>query len=143
MAKPFVPPTALSMIICDHVWRDPCEGKCTIIGTFSKLNADAVPFVHPIIAIYLALTGGHGDVKIRTRLVDVDEQFPPVFRTETAITFTDPCEVQEFAIELPNVPIPRAGEHRLQLFSNDEFLLERRLDICLRLKRNQPGRPFE
>lgn len=131
-------PTALAMIICDHVWRDPCEGKSTIIGTFTTLNADSFPFRHPVMAIYLALTNGHGDVPLKLRLVDAAELFPPVFELTTTMRFPSPIDLVETGFELPGPVFPRPGEHRLQLFANDEPLIERRLLLKIRLIRNQP-----
>jgi len=132
-------PTALAMIICDHVWREPCDGKVSILGTFTMLNADNFPFRHPVIAIYLALTNGHGQVPIMLRLIDVDEQFPAVFELSTVFVFPNPHMVVEQGLEVPNVPFPRPGEYRMQLLANGELLMERRLHVRSRVKRHEGG----
>jgi hypothetical protein len=135
-------PTAVAMLICDHVWKDPCDGKTTIIGTFSTLNADRFPFRHPLVAVYLALTNGHGQVPVTLRLVDVDDQFDPIFELNKAFEFKDPHVLFEEGIEISHVLFPRPGEHRLQLLAHGQLLIERRLSIRQRLTRNRPDEPF-
>ena len=139
---PGINPTALSMIICDHVWRDPCEGKSTIIGTFTTLNADNFPFRHPVLAIYFALTDGHGDVMVKLRLIDVDDEHPPIFEIMTNLRFNVPHDIVEKGVEIGRPLFPRAGEYRLQMFTNGELLIERRLSVRSRLRRSAPEQPY-
>lgn len=50
-------PVPLALLICDHVWRDPKNGKNSLLGTFSGLNCAAFPAVTDL-TIYFALTEG-------------------------------------------------------------------------------------
>lgn len=68
-----IPPYALALVVCDAIWRDPSTGKRTILGCFSAILADEFPATHPGMAVYAAITDGHGTVPIALRLVDADE----------------------------------------------------------------------
>src|SRR5438105_13651672 len=94
-------PYPLAMIICDFIWRDPFNGKATIIGTFSSIAATQFPAVHPIISVFLALTDGRGKTKIKLCLVDVDEQHEPIFQGENEVDFIDPRAIIESVMVIP------------------------------------------
>src|SRR5438093_5222055 len=95
-AEDIRPAVVLAMILCDNIHRDPATGKFFILGTYSFLGvADQFPWTHPIILVYVALTDGRGPVPLRLRLIDVDEENPPIFETEETIDFDDPIETIE------------------------------------------------
>ena len=117
------------MVLCDAIHQDPATNKCTILGTFSTINVRKFPAVHRQLAIHVALTGGHGDPNIRVVLTSVDEDAPPLFSKEGKIEFKDPRMVAELNFGIGNITFPQAGEYRLQVFGNDELLMERRLYV--------------
>lgn len=121
------PPYALAMVITDAIWRDPGTGKRTIIGCFSTLFARQFPVIHPIMAVYIALTDGRGKVNIKFQVIDVDEEEEPITKTEGEVEFPDPRAVIEMDLHMPNLTFPKPGEYRFQLFAGDEFVIERRL----------------
>src|SRR5947208_363041 len=133
MAKPRSPkkgkvpaPYALAMLVCDAIWRDPGSGKRTILGCFSTLLAKQFPAVHPIMAVYAALTDGRGKVKIVLQIVDADEEHEPIYKFEGEAEFTDPRVTVEMDLHIQNISFPAPGEYRIQLFAGVEFVLERR-----------------
>jgi hypothetical protein len=85
------------------------------------------PLIHPAMSVYVALTDGLGAIEIRLRLIDVDDANDPIFDNRNTVTFADPRVIGELEFSQMNVAFPVPGEYRLQLYANDEFLLERRL----------------
>lgn len=122
-------PMVLAMIICDAIYQDPATKKCTLLGTFSTINARQFPAVHRQLSIHAAMTNGHGKTTIRLTVVGPDESAPPLFSREGMIEFADPRMVAELNFVITNLSLPRPGEYRLQLFGNDELLMERRLYV--------------
>ncbi len=120
-------PMALAMVVCDAIYQDPSTKKCTLLGTFSTITARRFPVVHAQLAVHVALTDGHGNVRIKLALVGEDETLPPLFAGEGVIHFADPRVVAELNFQLSNVAFPRPGAYRFQLFGNDQLLMERRL----------------
>ncbi len=128
MGEPLVaPPYVLAMIICDSFWRDPGSGKFTILGTYSTIGAMAFPAQHRALCVYFAMTDGRGSVPIKVRLVDANEELPPIFEAENPMEFTDPRAVHEGVIVIGNPVFPAPGEYRLQLFGGTEPMMERRV----------------
>jgi len=113
--------------VCDGCWRDPYTGKFTLIGTFSTIGGDSFPLSHPILTVYAALTDGLGTVPVRLQLVDVDEDEQPLFIQDSAFDFKDPRVVAELVFVASGIQFQHPGEYRLQLFTNDEFMIERRI----------------
>lgn len=123
-------PVVLAMVICDAIYQDPATRKCTLLGTFSTINARQFPVQHPQLAVHVALTDGHGRTRIRLMLVGVDENQPPLFSSgEGTIDFNDPRMVAELNFTVANLTFPAPGEYRLQVYGNDELLMERRLHV--------------
>ena len=122
-------PMVLAMIICDAIHQDPATKKSTLLGTFSTINARQFPAVHRQLALHAALTNGHGQTKIKLVMVGPDETKPPLFSREGMIEFNDPRMVAELNFVLANLSFSTPGEYRLQLFGNEELLMERRLYV--------------
>ena len=124
-----IPPCAVALVVCDAIWRDPGTGKRTILGCFSTIYAGRFPTVHPMLSVYAAVCDGHGKVPVSLRLIDVDEESPPLFELKGEATFADPRDVLEFDFVAQDVPIPAPGEYRLQLRSASHTLMERRIMV--------------
>ena len=124
-----VVPYALALVVCDAVWRDPGTGKRTILGCFSAIYARQFPVKHPLISVYAAITDGHGDTPLRLRLIDADENDPPLAELKGQAKFDDPRMVFEIDFGLFNVVFPRPGEYRLQLHAGSTLLIERRIVV--------------
>ena len=122
-------PMVLAMLICDAIHQDAATRKCTLLGTFSTINVRTFPAVHRQLAIHVALTNGHGKTRIRLSLVTGSEDQSTLFSKEGVIEFNDPRAVAELNFQLNNLKFEEPGEYRLQLFGNDELLMERRLYV--------------
>ena len=131
-------PVVLAMMICDAIHQDAATKKCTLLGTFSTISAREFPVVHRQLAVHVALTDGRGKVRIKLTLVGMDEAEPPLFSGEGTIEFADPRVVAELNFGLKNVKFPRPGEYRLQVYANDELLMERRLHVFLVRSQKRP-----
>jgi hypothetical protein len=124
-------PDVLAMVLADAVLRDLVTGKAFIQGTYSAIKAAEFPLTYPAIVVYAAITNGHGQTEMELRLVDVDEERPPVFRTTLVMNFTDPLVVAEAVFAKAPVIFPGPGDYRLQLFGAGQPLRERRLQVVL------------
>lgn len=105
------PPIPLTLLICDHAWRDPNGGKHSLLGTFSGLACSRFPMVTNL-SVYFAVTEGQGELPVRLELIDVDEERPAVFDAEGMFVFRHPREVVEGTFVFANLKIPEPGESR-------------------------------
>ncbi|MBI1913611.1 MAG: hypothetical protein HYS12_02480 [Planctomycetes bacterium] len=121
-------PLALALIVADHITRDLGTGKLSVHGIFNAIGALSFPWTHPSIMVYGALTDGRlGKTPIMLRLVDAEEERPPVVEAPGEVDFPDPFAIVEFVLALNGVVFPEAGEYRLQLHGAGTPLLERRI----------------
>lgn len=120
-------PIPLTLLICDHAWRDPKSGKYSLLGTFSGLVSSIFPCEIDM-AAYFAVTDGVGLLPVRMELIDVDEERPAVFDATAEFRFEDRRQVIDgvFACRLT---IHEPGEYRLKLYVACEFLMERSLTL--------------
>jgi hypothetical protein len=130
-------PQPLAMVMCDLIWQDSYSRKHSLLGCFSQLNSSRFPFTHDRMSVYVLLTEGHGNVKLRLQLVDVDEERPPVVRIEVEQPFRNPTAVNESSFLLTGLRFEHPGDYRLQLFANGEFMMERRFQVVQ--TRDDPG----
>src|SRR5206468_1189132 len=124
------PPLALALIVADHITRDLGTGKLSVHGIFNAIGAFSFPWRHPSIMVYGALTDGRlGKTPIVLRLVDAEEERPPVAEATAEIEFPDPFAIVEFVLPMNGVLFPEPGEYRLQLHGAGTPLLERRIMV--------------
>lgn len=135
-----VAPYTLAMVVADGIWRDPSTGKRTILGCFSEIGATKFPFVHPQLAVYVAMTDVHGKVAVKLRMVHAENDGEePLFEREAEVELPDPRVVVEMDFTVGGLVFPRPGQYRLQLLAAGEFLLERRIVVRQMGKGHQPG----
>jgi len=135
--KTSIPPYPLAMVVCDAIWRDPGTGKHTLLGLFSGIQAKEFPAKHGLLALFVALTDGHGKTRIGLRLVDAEEKRKPLFDGSQEVDFVDPRAIVEISFHVSNLLFEEPAEYRFQLFGGGELLMERRIlvgDITEKLK---------
>ena len=118
----------LTLLICDHVWRDPNGGKYHLLGTFSSIGSSVFPLVINL-SVYFAVTEGQDALPVRMELIDMDEERPAVFDAEGMFVFEHLRQVVEGCFAFERLEIPDPGEYRLKLFVAREFLTERSLRV--------------
>ena len=123
-------PYPLSLILCDTVYTEPQTGKKALIGLFSELKAPGFPVFHPGFCVYLAFSDCEGTVRLKLRIVDVDEERDPIVEAVHDIQVSDRRAVMEMVWTGGAIVFPAAGEYRIQTFAGDEPLLERRLVVA-------------
>ena len=124
------PPIPLTLLICDHVWRDPNSGKHHLLGTFSAIGSSIFPLVTNL-SVYFAVTEGQGQLPVRLEFIDVDEERPAVVDAEGMFQFGHLRQVIDGTFNFSNLIFPEPGEYRLKLFVAGEFLMERSLHITV------------
>ncbi|MEN6424004.1 MAG: hypothetical protein ABFE13_01475 [Phycisphaerales bacterium] len=107
-------PVVLAINICDMVIRDELTHKVSLIGLFGVIQAMTFPCKHPLMHIYVALTGGHGKQDMEIRLVRVEDE-QPVMAMAGPVVFANPLQVNELNFEWRNVPFERAGEYAVEV----------------------------
>ena len=123
-------PQALTMMLCDAVWRDPSTGKTFIQGGFTALTAPEFPCAVEKFSAYVALTQITGSVPINLRLILVDEDgsdHKDIGTAQAKVDSHDPLAVAEGNFLFLDVVFEQPGEYRLVLECDGDTLLERRL----------------
>jgi hypothetical protein len=124
-----LPPIPLALLVCDWAHRDPGNGKWTLLGLFSVIATREIPFTHPVFFVYFAFTDAKSKVPLKIRLVDVNEDRAPLIELLADIDSTDPLAVNEVVAPIPVAVFLEYGEYRLQVFTYDELLIERRIMV--------------
>jgi len=123
------PPEVLAMVVCDQIITDRMTGKQSLIGMFSKVHAPGFPVSHPQLSVFVALTDGNGEVELRIRLVDSNDDRPPIVEGKGKVRFADPRAIANLALAFHGLTFPKPGEYRVQLYCDDELLREARLAV--------------
>ena len=133
-------PEVLALIVCDQIITDRITGKQSLIGIFSKVHAPRFPASHPQLSVYVTLTGGHGRTDLLIRIVDSNEDRPPIVAGKGKVDFKDPRAIANLALQFHGLAFPAPGQYRVQLYGNGQLLREARLDL-LKLKPRPPQTP--
>jgi hypothetical protein len=133
-----VSPILLSAIICDRVIFDRISGMPSIINIIQTINAPRYPVRHDQLIFFCELTNGHGDTRLKIRLVDLENQDKVIFEQGQSVDFKDVRQTVTVAINLMGIVFQHTGEYRFQLFANGNLLGERSV-ICRQVTLPPPG----
>ena len=115
----------MALVLCEGIWTDGATGKKFILGCFTAIRAREFPAIQPLLCAYILLTNGRGKVPFKVVIVDVDEERQPIAEINGEIEFPDVRTVASIDAIMMGVSFPSAGEYRLQVFVNGEFIIER------------------
>jgi hypothetical protein len=132
-------PDVLSMIVCDQIITDRLTGKQSLIGMFSRIHARGFPASHPQLCVYVALTEGNGETEFMIRIVDSNDERPPIVEGKGKVRFQNPRAIANLALQFHGLTFPAPGEYRVQLYCSAELLREARLEMVhVRPRRPKP-----
>ena len=132
------PPDVLSMVVCDQIITDRATGKQSLIGMFSRIHAQGFPASHPQLCIFVALTDGYGETELEIRIVDANDERPPLVAGKGRVRFKTPRAIANLALQFHGLTFPEPGEYRVQLWAGGELLREARLEMVqLKLRRRK------
>ncbi|MHC5109179.1 MAG: DUF6941 family protein [Planctomycetota bacterium] len=123
------PPEVLALLICDQIITDRMSGKQSLIGMFSTIHARRYPASHPQLSVYVMLSGGHGVTDFTIRIVDANEDRPPIVEGRGRVDFKDPRAIANLALQFHGLSFPLAGSYRVQLYAGTVLLREARLEL--------------
>ncbi len=122
-------PLGMAIVVCDQVITDQDTHKKTLVGVFNNILSRNFPCMHPTMSIYVALTNGHGAVKIELacKELNVDEE---VFaRVGLNAEFPNPNHVVTVIFNLKTLNFKRPGVYSFEIYADDQFLLESRVNL--------------
>jgi hypothetical protein len=120
-----VGPILLSAIVCDRVIFDRISGMPSIINIVQTINAQKFPVRHDQLIFFCEMTNGHGNTRMKIRLVDTENQDRVIFEQGQTVDFKDVRQIVTVAINLMGIIFHHTGEYRFQLFANETLLGER------------------
>jgi hypothetical protein len=122
-------PDVIALLVCDQIITDRLTGKQSLIGMFSKVHAVGFPATHPQLAVFVALTDGHGRTELTIRIVDSNDARPPIVEGRGGVDFKNPRAIANLALQFHGLTFPAPGEYRVQLWCGSELLREARLEL--------------
>jgi hypothetical protein len=134
-----IPPTCLAMLMCEHILRDPENGKYFLLGTTHHTMAPRFPARYPRMWIYAAITGIHESAELSLNVILADsnkKEDVQVAQFNGRLEAPNPLVVAELTLQLRNLTFPQAGEYRFQLNAGGSLLSERRFMV-----RQAPAQP--
>jgi hypothetical protein len=127
MAK-LVLPRVHVMVLCDAVEPSPGEEDVfDLRGVRTFLRADAFPYVHPQICIYLQVSGHEGTTSghVTFSHAATDEQL--LFQPIEELQFEGPLVLRQVPVQIVDCAFPEAGLYYVQVFFGSKLVAERPL----------------
>jgi len=131
-------PMGLALLLCDVVIEDKTTGKKSLIGLFDRIHTQAFPCVHSSMAVFVSLTGGHGDCPCEITCRHEDGE-TVAFSLRGDIKFPDPAKVVDLIFRLNGVRFPKPGTYWVHFFADEVPIMMR--PLRLERARLQPPGP--
>jgi hypothetical protein len=108
-----------ALLMADHIYRDQTSGKYILAGVFHHLYSPAFPVTFGrSIGLYISLLGMSGEAEMEIKFVDLQDGHVWLRGEAIKISNPSPGEPVELAIEVPQVPLPHAGDFAFQVWVN-------------------------
>lgn len=138
-----VPPSILSLAVCDQIITDRVTGKQSLIGMFSTIHATKFPARQPQLCVHLSMTDGRGKARVTISIVDSDEERAPIVKGEGVVDFKNPRAIANLGLQFFGLVFPQPGEYRVQILIGGTLLREARLQLIQAKRRPRPAKPPE
>ncbi len=121
-------PTPLALIVCDAVIDDRETHKKTLVGIFSNIGAQKIPFRHPELHVFVSLTDGNGvyQSRLECRHRESNER---VFELKGDIKFDNPNQVVDLNFVLKGVVFNKVGMHDFDFYCDDKIIVTRKFTV--------------
>lgn len=116
-------PQARGLIVCDRIDVDPISRNVSLINCFTRMRAGPFPSPARKFAVYAALTGGLGQVKIRVMVSRLADN-RLVYSRDLPVEFRDRVEEVRFVLRLQEVVFPEAGQYVAELLADGEWVAQ-------------------
>ncbi len=123
-------PTCLALILCEQVIQDGRTKNLTLVNSFNTIPArigGPTPHQHTRLAVFVSLTGGHGQNRGKLTIEDAKEN--EVFHGEGDIVFPNPLAVVEMTFDIRGLPLPCEGNYHIQFWCGDQMLRQRNFQV--------------
>lgn len=109
-------PVVLSMLVCDHIWRDPSNGKWSLLGVFEWLHSEREPFRNVSLEVYVQLTNLHGAYDFELAILRAqDEKELARYALGGRIHAHDPLRRLQVGFSVPCLRLPGFGKYVMRL----------------------------
>ena len=126
MASPT--PVLVAFLVCDSVIQDGPSGKNTLVGVFSNITVSNFPATHVSPWLYAKLINCEGDYVVKIEFVMVSTQ-EILIEGDASMNVLNRHANAEFVSQLPNLPLPSAGEYEFRLWMNNKFISNVRITV--------------
>jgi hypothetical protein len=120
-------PICVAIVICNEVIEDKRTNNKSLIGLFNSIVTTAFPAQHARMFVMVSLTDGRGEWPLS--LVIRGPSGEPIFQSDGKLRFDDPLAVLDIVAELRMLPLPEAGEYRLEVVCGGELVASRRFNV--------------
>lgn len=132
-----VPPTLVSLLVCDQVIDDRLSNKKSAIGLFNTVVVPSVPTRLHQLAVMATLTEISGRTPLQLRLIrDGDNHV--LMKTNGHVDAPNPLAMVDLVFAMQGVPISQTGQYAFELLNEGELLGRRRFQVLIGRPR-QPG----
>ena len=113
------PPTPVSnaTLICDHAMRDE-NGKVSLIGIFEMIHSRVFPSTHPLMTVYMKITGAEGKYIWRFELVRLEDDMVVAERVLGEATYADRLATHEVLLSIGLVTFEKPGRYEYRIYGN-------------------------
>ena len=117
-----IKPNLQFSVLCDDVRRED-NGKLILLGLFEVIGAKRYPAVHPKLFVVNRWCKGEGTFKQKIRIINSKDNQRLIETDPQDFTLKDIDSQHTLISEFTNVKFPQAGKYWVEVFLNDELIL--------------------
>jgi hypothetical protein len=123
-------PVAKPIVLCNDVFSDPASRNVHLIGVFDSIRpSEPYPHLHPEFCVFLQLSDAVGTVTAVVNIVEAASEDILFQTAKFSLKFAHRLGVMRALFRIRNCSFPEPGVYWIEVFCNDRFLVDCRLQL--------------
>ena len=131
-------PVLQALVLADQIYTD-ASGKRIICGTFNRIFSREFPVTSFSAFVFILLVDVIGKVVLQLRFVSLNDNQILMESTPIPIQNDDPLTPLDIVVQIPPLPLPRAGIYSFECWTNEEMIGSVRLQVLKAPSKEDPN----
>ena len=121
-------PSAVSLMLCDHVVFEQGALKPYLLGVFNGVATDRFPTAPQRFDVFAALTDGLGAVRMTLRVMHLETD-QEIYAQQMNVTFPDPLRIVNMRLRVRRLVYDVSGNYLFALTADDQEIAASRVRV--------------
>lgn len=132
-------PTPIALVVCDSIYMEHGPARrVSLVGIFDRIVAEQFPCRQAQLCVYVAATELRPSTKLMMRIVHAESDKLIVAMQGKPDPRVAPTHIMATYFVFNRVVFPDPGRYYVEFWADDNLIVQRRLELVARGKKEEP-----